>query len=63
VTNAKRGTHHYESSLSLILEVLSLDHILPGERSASLCHTAGTTFTCTYQHRALKDRKAVDKRT
>jgi len=33
------GTHHHESSLSRILEVLSLNHVVPGERSASLCYT------------------------
>jgi len=32
-----------QSSLSRTLEVLSLNHIMPGERSASLCYTATLT--------------------
>jgi len=40
----KRGTHHHQSSLSRILEVLSLNHIMPGERSASLFVTYISTL-------------------
>jgi len=36
----------YESSLSRIFEVLSLNHIMPGERFASLCYTVLLLGAC-----------------
>jgi len=41
----KRDTHHHESILSRILEVLSLTHIMPGELSAYLSYIPTLTMS------------------